>query len=271
MLTIAICDHFFHTIHLFLLRFVAKETKNGSVSKQSIIDLWKVPQLLIYSLVLYFVWFANVFVYYGFSYNAGSLGGSLHVNIMGEFLISNIRSGHTHNQLSQPVQSIAECLQVFTIYHCVDRINRKPFAIALALGAAIATVGIIPFTFAGDSGIKYRVALSLVGKFFVGGVYQILYLVTSEIYPTTMRQLGVGCCSVAGRIGSTLAPFAKELSQATHVSVMMGLFAMMSLFEGTAFIFLPETRNRELPDTIEEADQQWTRKKKSPEIVQTVT
>ena len=78
-----------------------------------------------------------------------------------------------------------------------------------------------------------------------------------------MRQLGVVCCSFAGRIGSTLAPFAKELSQATHVSVMMGLFAMMSLFEGTAFLFLPETRNKELPDTVEEARIACSRKKKT--------
>lgn len=38
----------------------------------------------------------------------------------------------------------------------------------------------------------------------------IVYVYSSEVYPTVLRQIGVGSCSVAGRAGSIIAPFIKE-------------------------------------------------------------
>lgn len=38
-----------------------------------------------------------------------------------------------------------------------------------------------------------------------------IHLVKSEIFPTTLRQMSMGSCSVAMRIGSVLAPYSREL------------------------------------------------------------
>ena len=41
----------------------------------------------------------------------------------------------------------------------------------------------------------------------VSGVFNIVYIYTSEVYPTTVRSLGLGTCSGMARLGSMVTPF----------------------------------------------------------------
>lgn len=47
----------------------------------------------------------------------------------------------------------------------------------------------------------------------------------------------------------------------THVSVMLALFGALSLVQGIAVAFIPETKDKEMPDTIAEARRQWSKAK----------
>lgn len=49
--------------------------------------------------------------------------------------------------------------------------------------------------------------LSLIGKFAVSTAFALLYVYTSELFPTEARNKGMGISSVAARIGGILAPF----------------------------------------------------------------
>ena len=44
------------------------------------------------------------------------------------------------------------------------------------------------------------------GKMGAAGAYSIIYIYTSEMYPTVVRGTGLGISSVAGRVGCILAP-----------------------------------------------------------------
>ena len=68
----------------------------------------------------------------------------------------------------------------------------------------------IPFT-GNNSGLIIRVTLAMLGKFAITSSFRVIYLCAAEIFPTTLRQIGVGSCSVGARIGSVIAPFVKEL------------------------------------------------------------
>ena len=44
------------------------------------------------------------------------------------------------------------------------------------------------------------------GKFCASMSYAIIYLFSSELFPTSVRNTGMGCCSCIARIGSMTAP-----------------------------------------------------------------
>ena len=52
---------------------------------------------------------------------------------------------------------------------------------------------------------------SLIGKFAVSTAFALLYVYTSELFPTEARNKGMGISSVLARIGGMLAPFVSLL------------------------------------------------------------
>lgn len=80
------------------------------------------------------------------------------------------------------------------------------------------------------------------------------YLYSTEIYPTEVRQIGLGVNSAVSRVGSMLSPFVKELNEMTHVSVSMGLFASIALVNTFLVLLLPETRGKDISDTIHQIE-----------------
>ncbi|RWS18627.1 organic cation transporter protein-like protein [Leptotrombidium deliense] len=90
-------------------------------------------------------------------------------------------------------------------------------------------------------------------RFFGGFAFQLLYIQSTEIIPTTMRQLGVGSCTVAIRVGSVIAPFIREFSEWTHPAASMAMFGALMTFDAMLICLLPETKGVEIPDTLQEA------------------
>ncbi|KAI1287049.1 hypothetical protein HDE_10630 [Halotydeus destructor] len=58
---------------------------------------------------------------------------------------------------------------------------------------------------------------------------------------------------MVGRIGSILAPFVKELANYTGDDGPMLIFGLLAIGDAILILlFLPETFNKEMPDTLEE-------------------
>ncbi|KAJ6646134.1 Organic cation transporter protein, partial [Pseudolycoriella hygida] len=210
-------------------------------AKKTIIDLWRQPILFRYCILLYTISFCLSFTAYGFSYNAAAYGGSLHVTMF--------------------VQALSTSSVLCTVYLAVDRFNRKSLALFLSVCAACSIWTMVAFTF-DKNHLNHLTTMMFVSKFFCGGFFLLIHLIKSEIFPTTLRQISLGSCSVAMRFGSVIAPYSRELAGWTHLSLLIGLYGICAIVNSVCIYFLPETSKGEIPDTIEEAIERCSINKK---------
>lgn len=60
---------------------------------------------------------------------------------------------------------------------------------------------------------------------------------------------------MAARIGAIVAPFVKELGEATHVTVALAIFGLLSIINALVLLkYGEETTGKDIPDTMEEGD-----------------
>lgn len=164
-----------------------RHLENGK--KVTLLNVMKHPKLRRSTLIMYFTWFINAFVYYGISLNIQDFGGNLFIS----FLIAGL--------IEFP--SYIFCSFAFRY------LGRRPLTAAMMYGSGLACLGIIPF--ASNSYEVIRISIAMIGKFCITCSYGLIYVYAAEIYPTVLRQTGVGSCSIAARLGSIMAPFVKNL------------------------------------------------------------
>ncbi|KAJ3666216.1 hypothetical protein Zmor_001669 [Zophobas morio] len=80
-----------------------------------------------------------------------------------------------------------------------------------------------------------------------------LYLFTGELFPTTVRNAGVGTSVMFSRIGSMIAPLVIAIQDfsPTLPLILLGIGAILETF---LILLLPETKGLPLPDTIDDLD-----------------
>uniref|UniRef100_A0A8C8R7D9 Solute carrier family 22 member 8 n=1 Tax=Pelusios castaneus TaxID=367368 RepID=A0A8C8R7D9_9SAUR len=98
-----------------------------------------------------------------------------------------------------------------------------------------------------------RTSLAVIGKGCLSATFNCVFLFTTELYPTPIRQTGLGFGSTMARIGGIVAPMVKMLDE-YFTFLPPVIYGAAPLISGIAAIFLPETLNKPLPDTIEEVE-----------------
>ena len=106
-------------------------------------------------------------------------------------------------------------------------------------------------------------------QFSSEGSFAIIYVYSAELYPTTLRSVGVGACSVFARLGGMCAPHAvTAVAAAAGGSPVapVAAFGAAALAAGAAVAAaLPETAGQKLPDTVREVEEK--RMRSSEEVV----
>ena len=76
-----------------------------------------------------------------------------------------------------------------------------------------------------------------------------MYLITSELYPTNLRSQAVGTASTISRVFCICAPFLGPLAK-TWPPFPMVVIGVPILISSLLVLYLPETSNRILPQTV---------------------
>ena len=168
-------------------------------------------------------------VYYGLSLNVGSLSGSIYMNTF----ISGI--------VEFPSHAFAQV--------CVDILGRQK-TLFLLMGTA--AVGVLSSAmFRGST----QVLVSMIGRFGIAGSFNMIYLYTTELFPTIVRSSCLGTCSLAARVGGIIAPgiiLAQAISAAVP-PVVLGLVAGSACM---VTLSLPETQGVIIEESLADAARQ---------------
>ncbi|XP_045198044.2 organic cation transporter protein-like [Mercenaria mercenaria] len=234
-----------------VLRSAAK-VNIASVPQGRFLDNYEVPKdtgefwrlfgsrkLIIRTLVIFFNWMVVAMVYYGLSLNAANLGADVYLN----FLLLSLCE----------FPACVLCILLF------NRIGRKKLHFLFMITGGIACIGTLFTTVFGKDLPDVTIALALIGKTGASGAFASIYVFSAELYPTTVRNAGIGASSCCARIGAMAAPYISDLNLVVEGdmghALPMVVFGGASIVAGILTLLLPETVNRPLPETIEDAEQ----------------
>lgn len=196
-------------------------------------DLFRTAHMRKNTLCLFVIWFSVYLVYYGLVLNVGNLGGDLYVN----------------SALSGLVEIPALAASVLFL---VRMGRRWPLCLTLAIGGVACLATLLVSSTSEHQWMA--TALAMLGKFSVSSSNAVMPVFTAELYPTVIRNLGVGASNVSAGIALMLVPYLWNLS-AVHDCVPMAVLGACGLIGGLCVLLLPETGNRPLSGTISEEEE----------------
>ncbi|XP_069103202.1 organic anion transporter 3-like [Argopecten irradians] len=212
----------------------SKKTEDSKPKKYTIIDIFKHKLLLRNSLITWYTWFINALTYYGLYLSSVSLSTDRYLN----FLING-------------ALEIPACLATWLLF---NRIGRKKSSILFHTLAGVSLILSVVMKLPNDkAGIAdiFSILFNFLGKFAITASWTVMSLYTPEIYPTNLRNGGLGAASAAARLGGMLSPYADVLARRAFWAPGI-IFGIGSLLVSLGMLMLPETNGRELPQTLDE-------------------
>eukprot|EP00092_Neocalanus_flemingeri_P021469 GFUD01023281.1.p1 GENE.GFUD01023281.1~~GFUD01023281.1.p1 ORF type:complete len:485 (-),score=105.58 GFUD01023281.1:42-1496(-) len=208
------------------LRSRPASSENKS-STESVLELFTKRKLFLVTMVLCYNWFVNGASYYGMTLAAGAMG-------------SNIYTG---TALSGAVELPAVFLAYYAIEHWGRRVAVVGFMTlsgTFSLLVQIFSVKLLP---------SVGPFLALLGKMCIAASFKTSYIISGEIFPTSIRTSAMGMVSAMARVGSILSPFIVMLGESLP-GVQFTIFAILGLSGGLLSLGLPETKDKVLPETL---------------------
>ncbi|KAK1171250.1 solute carrier family 22 member 7-like [Acipenser oxyrinchus oxyrinchus] len=215
-----------------LSRIVTVEGKNKNYTY---LDLVRTPKMRRLAICTGIIWFGVAHTYYGISLNITGFGLNMY--------------------LTQFIYGAIELPAKLLVYYMLNRIGRRQSqAWSLLLTGVCLGINL----FLPSSMVLVRSVIAILGKGLSEASFTILYLYTAELYPTVVRQNGIGYNSFVARLGVSAAPLIMLLEDIWKL-LPQTIFCSVAILAGFTAFFLPETQNLRLPETIEDVEQ--TRKR----------
>uniref|UniRef100_A0A3Q2E4C7 Solute carrier family 22 member 7b, tandem duplicate 2 n=1 Tax=Cyprinodon variegatus TaxID=28743 RepID=A0A3Q2E4C7_CYPVA len=207
--------------------FIQTLKAEAKVRNYTYLDLIRTTKMRKLAMKTGLLWFFVATTFYGISFNIAGFGLNIY--------------------LTQFTYAIIELPAKLSVYYLLDKIGRRKTEVgalllaALCLGINIVIPKELPVA---------RTVVAVFGKGFSSASFGTVVLYSSELYPTVVRQNGMGYNSFMARLGVAVSPmilllddFWKELPQVVLCSTaILGALVARTL---------AETRDRCLPETIE--------------------
>ena len=153
--------------------FLEEKEEQSKRSKLGFSSLFERPQVIL-TVTLLLLWPITAMGYYGITLSMSDIGNN----------------AFTSNAMA----ALLEIPAYFILVALMDKTGRKPllvlsllFTSIFCFGAAFSDLEALKTTFA------------LLGKLFSAACFSLVYIVTAELYPTSVRTTAIGTCSLMAR------------------------------------------------------------------------
>ncbi|KAF1373060.1 hypothetical protein PFLUV_G00256410 [Perca fluviatilis] len=200
---------------------------DGTSKRGNMLDIFRIPYLRKRSFITCVVWFGTSLVYYGLSLNVANFGLNIY--------------------LTQFIFGLVEFPARLGSLALIQHFGRKICEAGVLFFGGAACLGLLAIP--KDLPVVATV-IAVLGKFAATASFSIIYVYTAELYPTTLRQNGVGLNSVCARMAGILAPLIRLLG-VYHYTIPMLIYGTVPIVAACLCLLLPETLNVELQDHAE--------------------
>ncbi|XP_042354313.1 solute carrier family 22 member 21-like [Plectropomus leopardus] len=206
-----------------------KKNESEEEHTYTYLDLIRTPNIRNITILGVFIWLAATVVFYGLSLNTSNLNGNVYLNCF--------------------ISAAIDIMAYLATSVLVNRVSRPIllFSMLMFCGIMLLVIKLVPE----DMHVMFQV-LALVGKTGVSAAYCLVFVFFTELIPTVVRSMGLGIASTAARIGSIVSPYVIYMGKYSKILPYI-VFGVVSIMAAAVSILLPDTRNRKLPDLINEA------------------
>ncbi|XP_033747024.1 synaptic vesicle 2-related protein-like [Pecten maximus] len=224
----------------------------GATNRGSIKDLF-IPELRKTTILLWVIWFVSAFSYYGivlmttelFEISDGCHGSEIKAKAPCFLKCNGLNTG---DYIDLTWTTFAEFPGLFVTVVVIEKIGRK---FTMAMEFFVFTVFVL---FSNICTSRPVLTFFLfVARAFISGAFQAAYVYTPEVYPTSMRAIGLGCCSAMARVGAIITPFIAQVLLRSSSYTAISTYGVIALVATGVSVLLPiETKGREMKDTSHE-------------------
>lgn len=224
------------------VRLYQLEKSYETAAKGNLLDLFKTPNIRKNTICMAINWIVCSFGFYGVSQYIGQLSGDIFINIA--------------------ISAVLNCIATVVIFFMTKYMKRKSSLLLLNIGSAVCLFLIAAIPDEG-AGAMVKVVLACIGNLGMFVAFIVVYLYASELFPTVVRNVAMGICSMLARIGSMVAPFVVTL-QSTALWLPPVIFGAAPLLAAVLCLLMPETKGCDLMNTISEGEN-FSKKKTAEE------
>ncbi|XP_069964585.1 organic cation transporter protein isoform X1 [Bactrocera oleae] len=188
-------------------------------SSQNCISLFNSGYLRCVTICFLCIWFTMNLVYYGLILNMSSFGGNVYLN--------------------SALAGLVEIPAIAIAMYIITKVGKKWLFCATFFCTSIACC-CAAITEGNDDQLWLKITFLMIGKFTISAGNTIMPVYTAELYPTAIRNVGVGACNVAAGAALILTPYLSLLNK-IEIHFMMTLLTTFAFFGGFVVLFLPET------------------------------
>ncbi|XP_068625342.1 organic cation transporter 1-like [Battus philenor] len=209
---------------------IIESLKSEEDCEASILDIFRYPNIRKKFLISTLDWISLGVIYNSLSYNTSNLGVNDHIAFF--------------------IGGVVEIPSYVLAWRCMERFGRRwVLCIFMIVGGILClSCGLVP-----EDLPWVTVALAMCGKLCAAAAFAVFYVMVGELLPTVLRAQAIGLSSFITGLGLLACPYIAHLAVYGKALPLITM-GVLSIVAGIAPLYLPETLNEPLPQTLDDGE-----------------